>query len=100
MLDANPVLIVLFQLAATMFILTAIAKVLRAEFDRTSMVILVGLSVFLGYFLFWLVEAIAAGFALLLIFRLAQKSKEPPTGTFVPPEFDEDRRLQDERGEE
>lgn len=99
MLDANPVLITLLQLVATLFVLTAIAKVLRAEFDRTSMAILVGLSVFLGYFLFWLVEAIAAGFVLLLLLKLAQRSREPKPGPFVPPEFDEDRRLQDERDE-
>lgn len=100
MLDANPVLVVAFQLAATMFVLTAIAKVLRAEFDKTSMAILVGLSVFLGYFLFWIVEAITAGFVLLLLLKLAQRSREPKQGPFVPPEFDEDRGLQDERREE
>jgi hypothetical protein len=98
-LDANPVLITFLQLAATMFVLTAIAKVLRAEFDRISIVILAGLSVFLGFFLFWLVEAIAAGFVLLLLLKMVQKSREPEPGPFVPPEFDEDRGLQDERDE-
>jgi len=100
LLDANPVLVTVLQLAATMFVLTAIAKVLRAEFDRISIVILAGLSVFLGFFLFWLVEAIAAGFVLLLLLKMVQKSREPEPGPFVPPEFDEDRGLQDERREE
>lgn len=100
MLDANPVLITFLQLAATLFVLTAIAKVLRAEFDKTSMAILIGLSVFLGYFLFWMVEAITAGFVLLLLLKMVQKSREPEPGPFIPPEFDEDRGLQDERREE
>lgn len=100
MLDANPILITALELAATMFVLTAIAKVLRAEFDRTSIVILVGLSVFLGFFLFWLVEAITVGFVLLLLLKMIQRSREPEPGPFVPPEYDENRGLQDERGEE
>jgi len=99
MLGANPVLVVAFQIAATMFLLVAIAKTLRAEFDRTSIVILAGLSIFLSFFLFWLVEAIAAVSVFALLFKLWQRSKEPKPGPFIPPELDEDRALQDEREE-
>lgn len=89
MLDANPALVMLFQMAASMFVLTAIAKVLKAELDKTSVVILAGLSIILGYYLFALVEVLTALFLLILILRMWQRSREPKSGPFVSPEYGE-----------
>jgi hypothetical protein len=88
-LDANPVLVVLFQIAASMFVLVAIAKALKAELDKTSIIILAGLSVILGYYLFTLVEILTVLFLLLLLLRMWRQSKEPKSVTFVPPEYGE-----------
>jgi hypothetical protein len=87
--EVNPALFLLFQIAASMFVLMVIARILNAEFDKTSILILAGISVILGYYLFGLVEVLTALLLLGIIIRMWKRSKEPKAVPFVPPDYGE-----------
>jgi hypothetical protein len=73
-------------------------KAMKIRLDRVSLLAAAGLSIFLGYFLFWFVEALVATFLVCILVRSVRRRKITHR-RHVPPDIKEDRRTQDE-GEE
>jgi len=95
--ELTPFLTLALKIISTLFLLVSIAKLSGADIDRLLFFVFLGLSVFFGYYMFYVSQALAVGFVLLIIYRLFEIGKKPRNGRFVPPEFDELRRLEDER---
>jgi hypothetical protein len=95
----TPVLLTALQIVSTLFFLVAVMKIAKFELDRLSFAIMLGLSIFLGYFLFWFVELLIATFAVGLILRMILKHKESEQ-KYVPPDFEEFRRMEEDEREE
>ena len=96
-IELTPLLMIALKAVSTLFLLTSIAKLLGADVVRLLFVIFMGLSLFFGYYMFYVTQALAVGFVLLIIYRLYDSGKKPKSDRFVPPEFEGIRRIDDER---
>lgn len=84
-----------FQIVNTYLFLVILMKAARIEPDRFSLVAALGLSIFLGYFLFWFVEALVASFVADIILRMIYRRRKA-SRRHVPPDLEEHRRTEDE----
>jgi general stress protein CsbA len=99
MSSPTPLLVTALQIVSTLFFLVVVSKFAKVKIDRLSFAVLLGLSIFLGYFLFWVVEVLVVCLVIAFLARcLTRRSKQSKKPLFVPPELEEFRRLQDERG--
>jgi len=67
----------------------------KAKLDRLSLVASLGLSIFLGYSLFWLVEVMVACFVSGILVHVVCKKRRAGR-KHVPPDLEENRRPQNE----
>jgi len=91
----TPFLQVAFQIASTYLFIVLLMKAARIDLDKLSLVAALGLSIFLGCFLFWFVEALVASFVATIILRMICRRRKA-SRRHVPPDLEEHRRLQDE----
>lgn len=91
----TPFLQIAFQVVSTFLFMVILMKVARIEPDRLSLVAALGFSVFLGYFLFWFVEALVASFVASIILMMVYRRRKA-SRRHVPPDLEEYRRTQDE----
>lgn len=91
----TPFLRIAFQIVSTYLFMIILLKTARIKPDRLSLVAALGLSIFLGYFLFWFVEAMVASFVAGIILRMIYRRKKA-SRRHVPPDLEEHRRSQDE----
>lgn len=91
----TPYLQVTFQIVSTYLFLIILMKAAKIESDRLSLVAALGLSIFLGYFLFWFVEALVVSFVAGIILNAIFKRRKT-NRRHVSPDLEEYRRPQDE----
>ena len=91
----TPFLRITFQIVSTYLFIVILMKVARIEQDRFSLAAGLGLSIFLGYFLFWFVEVLVASFVAGLILKIVYKRRKDGQ-RHVPPDLEGYRRLEDE----
>ena len=91
----TPLLQVTFQIVSTYLFMVILMKAARIEPDKLSLVAALGLSIFLGYILFWFVEALVASFVATIILRMVYRRRKA-SRRHVPPDLEEHRRLEDE----
>lgn len=91
----TPLLQLAFQIISTYLFFMMLMKAARIELDRLSLVAALGLSIFLGYFLFWFVEALVASFVATITLKMICRRRKA-SQRHVPPDLEEHRRLQDE----
>lgn len=91
----TPFLQVAFQIASTYLFIVVVMKAARIDLDRLSLVAALGFSIFLGYFLFWFVEALVASFVATIILKTIYRRRKA-SQSHVPPDLEEHRSLEDE----
>jgi len=91
----TPFLQVAFQIVSTYLFLVILMKTAKIELDRLSLVAAFGLSIFLGYFLFWFVEVLVVSFGAGIRIRMMYRRRKAGR-RHVPPDLEEQRRSQDE----
>ena len=92
---STPFLEATFQIVSTYTFLIILMKAAKVKPDRVSLVAALGLSIFLGYFLFWLVKALVAIFVATIILRRVYKRRKAGR-LHVPPDQEANRRSQGE----
>jgi predicted branched-subunit amino acid permease len=91
----TPFLQVAFQIVSTYLFLVILMKTAKIELDRLSLVAAFGLSIFMGYFLFFFVEVLVVSFVVGTIIRMMYRRRKA-SRRHVPPDLEEQRRSQDE----
>lgn len=95
MSEYTPLLQVIFQIVSTYLFMIVLMRAAKAKLDRLTLIASLGLSIFLGYFLFWFVEVMVACLASGIILHLIHKKRRAGR-KHVPPDLEEDRRPQNE----